>query len=83
MNNNGNNMNNNIVDLIMRIMTNGQNPNQVVEQLINNNPQARALFTQMKQNNMSIKDFTLQYAKQNNINIETILNTLSQRGIKL
>lgn len=82
MNNNGNNMNN-VVDLIMRIMTNGQNPNQVVEQLINNNPQARALFTQMKQNNMSIKDFTLQYAKQNNINIESILNTLSQRGIKL
>ena len=82
MNNNGNNMNN-IVDLIMRIMTNVQNPNQVIEQLINNNPQARALFTQMKQNNMSIKDFTLQYAKQNNINIETILNTLSQRGIKL
>lgn len=74
---------NNIVDLIMRIMTNGQNPNQVVEQLINNNPQAQALFTQMKQNNMSIKDFTLQYAKQNNINIETILNTLSQRGVKL
>ena len=82
MNNNGNNMNN-IVDLIMRIMTNGQNPKQVVEQRISNNPQARALFTQMKQNNMSIKDFTLQYAKQNNINIETILNTLSQRGIKL
>lgn len=82
MNNNGNNMNN-IVDLIMRIMTNGQNPNQVVERLISNNPQAQALFTQMKQNNMSIKDFTLQYAKQNNINIETILNSLSQRGIKL
>ena len=76
-------MTNNIVNLIMQMMTNGQNPNQVVEQLINNNPQARALFTQMKQNNMSIKDFTLQYAKQNNINIETILNTLSQRGIKL
>lgn len=82
MNNNGNNMNN-IVDLIMRIMTNGQNPNQVVEQLISKNPQAQALFNQMKQNNMSIKDFTLQYAKQNNINIETILNSLSQRGIKL
>lgn len=82
MNNNGNNMNN-VVDLIMRIMTNGQNPNQVVEQLISKNPQVQALFTQMKQNNMSIKDFTLQYAKQNNINLETILNSLSQRGIKL
>ena len=76
-------MNNNIVNLIMQMLTNGQNPNQVVEQLISNNPQAQALFTQMKQNNMSIKDFTLQYAKQNNINIETILNSLSQRGIKL
>ena len=83
MNSNGNNMNNNIVDLIVRIMTNGQNPNQVIEQLISNNPQAQALFTQMKQNNMSIKDFTLQYVKQNNINIEPILHTLSQKGIKL
>ena len=76
-------MTNNIVNLILQMMTNGQNPNQVIEQLISKNPQAQALFTQMKQNNMSVKDFTLQYAKQNNINIEPILNTLSQRGIKL
>ena len=76
-------MTNNIVNLIMQMMTNGQNPNQVVEQIISKNPQAQVLFNQMKQSGMSIKDFTLQYAKQNNINIETILNSLSQRGIKL
>ena len=76
-------MNNNIVNLIMQMMTNGQNPNQVVEQIISKNPQAQILFNQMKQSGMSTKDFTLQYAKQNNINIETILNALSQRGIKL
>ena len=76
-------MNNNIVNLIMQMMTNGQNPNQVAEQIISKNPQAQILFNQMKQSGMSIKDFTLQYAKQHNINIETILNTLSQRGIKL
>lgn len=76
-------MNNNIVNLIMQMMTNGQNPNQVVEQIISKNQEAQVLFNQMKQSGMSIKDFTLQYAKQNNINIEEILNTLSQKGIKL
>ncbi len=76
-------MTNNIVNLIMQMMTNGQNPNQVVEQIISKNPQAQILFNQMKQSGMSIKDFTLQFARQNNINIDQILNTLSQKGIKL
>ena len=76
-------MNNNIVNLIMQIMTNGQNPNQVVEQIISKNQDAQVLFNQMKQSGMSVKDFTLQFAKQKNINLEPILNTLSQKGIKL
>ena len=76
-------MNNNIVNLIMQVMTNGQNPNQVVEQIITKNQDAQVLFNQMKQSGMSIKDFTLQFAKQKNINLEPILNTLSQKGIKL
>ena len=76
-------MNNNIVNLIMQMMTNGQNPNQVVEQIISKNQEAQVLFNQMKQSGMSIKDFTLQFARQNNINIDQILNTLSQKGIKL
>ena len=76
-------MNNNIVNLIMQIMTNGQNPSQVVEQIISKNQEAQVLFNQMKQSGMSIKDFTLQFAKQKNINLEPILNTLSQKGIKL
>ena len=76
-------MNNNIVNLIVQIMTNGQNPNQVVEQIISKNQEAQVLFNQMKQSGMSVKDFTLQFAKQKNINLEPILNTLSQKGIKL
>ena len=76
-------MTNNIVNLIIQMMTNGQNPNQVVEQIISKNQEAQVLFNQMKQSGMSIKDFTLQFAKQNNINLEPILNTLSQKGIKL
>lgn len=74
---------NNIVNLIIQMITNGQNPYQVIEQLVSKNPQAQILFNQMKQSGMSTKDFTLQFAKQNNFNIEPILNTLSQKGIKL
>jgi len=74
---------NNIANLIIQMMTNGQNPNQVVQQLVQQNPQAQVILNQMQQSGMSMKDFTLQYAKQNNINLQPILNTLSQRGIKL
>ena len=74
-------MNNNIND-IMTFIANGQNPNQALQLLINQNPQAQILFNQMQQSGMSVKDFTLQFARQNNVNIEPILNILSQRGIK-
>lgn len=73
---------NNIVNMITQIMMNGQNPNQIVQQMIQQNPQAQVLFNQMQQSGMSVKDFTMQYAKQNNLNINAIINSLNQRGIK-
>lgn len=73
----------NIVNTILQVMSNGQNPQELVAQVIKQNPQANAMFNQMQQSGMSMKDFTIQYAKQNNINLQPILNMLSQRGIKL
>ena len=75
-------MNNNIANSVIQIITNGQNPNQVLQQMIQQNPQAQVLFNQMQQSGMNIRDFTLQYAKQNNINIQPILQQLNQKGIK-
>ena len=74
---------NNIVNTILQIMSNGQSPQQLITQTLQNNPQANALFNQMQQSGMSMKDFTIQYAKQNNINLQPILNMLSQKGFKL
>ena len=73
---------NGIVNNILQILSVNQNPNQIIQQMISQNPQAQILFNQMQQSGMSVKDFTLQYAKQNNINIQPILNTLSQKGVK-
>lgn len=75
-------MNNNIANNVLQIIGNGQNPNQIIQQMIQQNPQAQILFNQMQQSGMSMKDFTLQFAKQNNINLQPILNILSQKGIK-
>lgn len=75
-------MNSNIINNIMQVVMSNQNPNQIITQALQQNPQAQILFNQMQQSGMSIKDFTMQYARQNNININAILNSLSQRGIK-
>ena len=73
---------NNLINMIIQIMSNGQNPSQIIQQMLQQNPQAQVLFNQMQQSGMSTKDFTMQYARQNNINIDSILNSLAQRGIK-
>ena len=72
-------MNNNIINFILQTMTSGINPQQLIQQ----NPQMQVLINQMQQSGMSMRDFTLQYAKQNNINLEPIIQQLNQRGIKL
>lgn len=73
-------MNNNIINFILQ---SAGNPQQVVQQIINQNPQAQILMNQMQQSGMSMRDFTLQYARQNNINLQPILQQLNQYGIKL
>ena len=71
---------NNIVNLILQAYA---NPQQVLQQMMSNNPQAQIVFNQMQQSGMSMKDFTLQYARQNNINLQPILQQLNNYGIKL
>ena len=74
---------NNVLNFVLQAIGGGVNPQQTIQQLISQNPQAQILFNQMQQSGMSMIDFTLQYAKQNNINIQPVLQQLNQRGIKL
>lgn len=73
-------MNNNIINFILQ---SAGNPQQVIQQMIAQNPNAQILMNQMQQSGMSMRDFTLQYARQNNINLQPILQQLNQHGIKL
>ena len=74
---------NGIANFILQTIGSNVNPQQVVQQLIQQNPQAQVLFNQMQQSGMSMRDFTLQFAKQNNINLQPILQQLNSKGIKL
>ena len=74
---------NNIVNFILSMIKSNNNPQQLVNQMIQQNPQMQILMNQMQQSGMNMKDFTMQYAKQNNIDIQSIIQQLNQFGIKL
>lgn len=72
----------NPIEMIIECLMGGNNPDQMVQQLLQQNPELNAYMGQMKQNNMSPKEFLNQYAKQNNINVQPLINMLQKRGIK-
>ena len=76
-------MNGNPINIIIQLMNQGQNPQQIIQQMVAQNPQLQVLLNQAQQSGMSPQEYVKQYAKQNNINIEPLVNIFSQKGIKL
>lgn len=76
-------MNGNLMNGLMQILSMGSNPQQIVTNMIRQNPQANAVISQAQQSGMSMEQFARQYAKQNGIDLEPILNTLRQRGMRV
>ena len=72
----------NPMQLIMQAMSGQGNPQQMVEQIARNNPQANAMLNQMRQSGMTPQQFTMQYAKQHNINIQPMLDMMRKNGLK-
>ena len=61
----------------------GMNPNQIMQNVIQSNPQAQVILNQMQQSGMTPRQYVMQLAKQNNINLNPMINMLKQRGFKL
>ena len=75
--------NNNGMNFLMNMLSAGNNPEQFIKNIISQNPQLNAVYTQAQQSGMPMKDFVMQYAKQNNINIQPFVDAISKKGIKL
>lgn len=73
---------NNPVTILTQMLSMGNNPQQILQSMANQNPQVNALLNQMQQSGLTPQQFVMQYAKQNNINIQPYINAMNQRGIK-
>ena len=65
---------------IIQMLMQSRNPQQMLQNMMNNNPQMKAIFNQARNSGMSMEQFARQYAKQNNIDIDSMLNNIRQMG---
>ena len=86
-------MNNNPMTILSQMMQMGKNPQQIMQQIRQmamKNPQMQQMLNQiqvannqMQQSGMSPQQYVQQFAKQNNLNLQPMLQMLNQMGIKL
>lgn len=70
-----------ITNMLISMLSRGR-PQDVIQQLLQSNPEFNAILNQARQSGMSMRDFTMQYAKQNGTDLQPILNALQQRGFR-
>ena len=59
------------------------NPEQVLQQMMAQNPQLQAVMTQIKNSGMTPTQFLNQYMQQNNLSQQQMIQALRNIGIKL
>lgn len=72
----------NLTNVLMQMLSSGGSPQQIAENVMRQNPQLNAILNQARSSGMSMRDFTMQYARQNGINLEPYVRMMSQRGYR-
>lgn len=75
--------NNNVLNTFFQYMAMGNNPQMIIQNMIRQNPNIQGVLTQMQNSGLSPRDYVLQFARQNNIDINSMLQTINNRGIRL
>lgn len=71
-----------MLDMLNKLLSSRQNPNAMLQTLMSKNPQFSAILNQQKQSGMSMEQFTRQYAKQHNIDLQPMLDAMRKNGFK-
>lgn len=74
--------NNNYMNNLNQLLMMGQNPQQIIQNAIAQNPQLQQVFSQMG-SGVNAKTLVMQIAQQRGIDLNPMLQVFSQRGIKL
>lgn len=72
-----------LLNNLMMLMGMGQNPQQIMQNAIAQNPQLRQILLNMQGRGMSAKDMCMQLAQQQGIDLAPIAQYFQQQGIKL
>jgi len=75
-------MNENPMQIIMQMLNGGFSPQNIIQNIMQSNPQMQVVLNQMKSSGMSNEQFVRQYAKQHNIDINPYINMFKQNGVK-
>ena len=72
------------ISAILNLANAGRNPQELINQLIQTNPQVSGVMTQMNnmRGKMSMNDFVIQLARQNGVNEQNIQGMMRLFGIK-
>ena len=75
-------MNNNLMNMLMQMISGNMSPQQILQNMMNQNPQVRAMMNQIQQSGMSPQEYLNQYAKQNNIDLNNnpLVQMLRKQG---
>ena len=70
------------MQILTQMMNGGVNPQAMLQNAMQKNPQLQAVLNQQKQSGLSMEQYVRQIAKQQNVDINPMLNFLKQRGFK-
>ena len=72
------------LDNLMRLLENGPNAQQLIQQSLRNNPRAQQAITQLKNmsNGMHPRDFLFQLAQQKGMDTSRIMKIAQKFGLK-
>jgi len=70
---------NDITSILMSLINSRNNPNQIINQIIQNNPNAQFILNQIKQSGLTPEQFAKQYARQFNIDLTPYENIIKNK----
>lgn len=74
--------NNNYINNLNQLLMMGQNPQQIIQNAIAQNPQLQQVFSQMG-SGVNAKTLVMQIAQQRGIDLNSMISFMQQRGIKM
>ncbi len=76
-------MSQNLLNTFMAMANSGGNPQQIAQQMLMNDPEAREVFQQMQNmaNGLSPREFAIRYAEQNGVNPNEFLQFAKRFGL--